>query len=435
VTLPAPAAPAVTTLTCRSCGAPLTVRAPGVSVTVACGSCGAVLDAQDPEAAVLAKYAAQTKVTPLLPLGRRGTLRGEMYEVIGYMVRETRIEGIVYTWGEYLLYNRALGLRWLTEYAGHWTLTKTASATPRKFQVAAEYLGATFKHFQTVSAKVRYVVGEFPWRVAVGDAAVVTDYIDPPRVLSSEVTDRETVWSIGDYVEGARVWKAFALEGPAPAAHGVGAGQPSPFTGHGSNVLWLFLALVAVAFAVQILFGLFSQRRIVFERGFTYDPHGPEPMIVTEPFTLTGRRSNVVVETDTSLLNNWAYFNFALVNQDTGTALTFGREVSFYRGRDSDGEWTEGSAADAAWLPSVPSGTYYLLIEPDPRAQPMRYVVRVRRDVPRLVYLWVALGLLMVPPVVFWYRAHAFEYRRWQESDHPMGRGGSSGEGDGDDDD
>ena len=71
-------------------------------------------------------------------------------------------------------------------------------------------------------------------------------------------------------------------------------------------------------------------------------------------------------------------------------------------------------------LPSVAAGTYYLLIEPEPRTQPMRYVVRVWRDVPLVWYLWLALALLAVPPVIFWYRRHRFEYRRWEESDHPM---------------
>jgi hypothetical protein len=351
------------------------------------------------------------------------------------MVRRTVIDKLPYTWGEYLLYNPSLGFRWLTEYAGHWTLTKTASATPKRHgdRATVAYLGTEFRHFQTAKAEVTYVVGEFPWQVRVGQTAVVADYVDPPLILSSETTEHETTWSIGDYVEGARVWQAFALEGPPPAARGVGAVQPSPFDAHRSNVFWLFVAFVTLAVAVQLLFAIFSQHRLVFERGFEYRPGAATNAVVTDPFPLTGRRSNVALEIETSLLNNWAYFNLALINQGTGTALRFGREVSFYRGRDSDGDWTEGSAADRVVLPSVMSGTYYLLIEPEPRPQPMRYVVRVRRDVPQTGYLWIALVVLAIPPVIFWYRRHAFEYRRWQESDHPKGRGGSSAAG-GDDD-
>ncbi|HEV8616684.1 MAG TPA: DUF4178 domain-containing protein [Methylomirabilota bacterium] len=415
------ARPEVKALACRGCGASLTVRAPGRSVTVVCGACGAVLDAQDPDAAVIATYAQRTQVTPLIPLGRRGALKGETFEVIGFMLRQTVVEGLPYTWGEYLLYNPSLGFRWLTEYAGHWTLTKTASANPRKHADSATvtYLGTRFHHFQTSIAEVRYVIGEFPWQVRVGETADVTDYVAPPLMLSSETTERETTWSVGEHVDGARVWKAFALEGLPPVARGVGAVQPSPFDAHVSNVLWFFIGFAALAALVQVAFGILSQQRMVFERGYQYDPRAAANAVVTDSFPLTGRRSNVVIDLETSLDNNWAYFHMALVNQDTGTAKTFGREVSFYRGRDSDGDWSEGSAADRVTLPSVAAGTYYLLIEPEPRAQRMRYVVRVWRDVPRLRYFWLALVLLVIPPLIFWYRRHSFEYRRWEESDHP----------------
>ena len=53
------------------------------------------------------------------------------------------------------------------------------------------------------------------------------------------------------------------------------------------------------------------------------------------PFELTGRTSNVEISIRTDLNNNWAYFNFALINEGTGQDFDFGREVSYYR--DSDG--------------------------------------------------------------------------------------------------
>ena len=55
--------------------------------------------------------------------------------------------------------------------------------------------------------------------------------------------------------------------------------------------------------------------------------------------------ANVEITINTDLHNNWVYFNFALINQDTGQAYDFGREVSYYFGSDSDGSWTEGNRA------------------------------------------------------------------------------------------
>ena len=61
-------------------------------------------------------------------------------------------------------------------------------------------------------------------------------------------------------------------------------------------------------------------------------------------FRSDGRTAALELAVHTDLDNNWAYFNFALINEDTGHAYDFGREVSYYYGADSDGAWSEGCA-------------------------------------------------------------------------------------------
>ncbi|MGE5488688.1 MAG: DUF4178 domain-containing protein, partial [bacterium] len=97
------------------------------------------------------------------------------------------------------------------------------------------------------------------------------------------------------------------------------------------------------------------------------------------------------------------------------------REVSYYFGRDSDGDWTEGKRDDSALIPSVPAGRYYLRVEPEmePGAPAMYYTLSVTRDVPSLAFFWIALALLLLPPVFVTIRSAAFEAKRWKESDHP----------------
>ena len=104
-------------------------------------------------------------------------------------------------------------------------------------------------------------------------------------------------------------------------------------------------------------------------------------------------------------------------------------EVSYYFGRDSDGAWTEGAPWDRAWLPSVPPGRYVLIVEPE-GPQPFNYRVRLTRDVPRPLFVWLAIGALCLPPIVFWWRKSRFELRRWVESDHPMSGQSSSSDDD-----
>jgi hypothetical protein len=406
-------------LTCAACGASLQVRAPGRSVVVACPACGVVLDADHPDVTVIAAYEQRTKVVPLLPLGARGRIKGDPYEVIGFLVRETVIAGETFRWSEYLLYNPGLGYRWLTEYAGHWTLTKTASGAPTLSDKTVSYLNATYRHFQSATAKVAYVIGEFPWRVTVGEKTKVEDYVDPPRILSYEKTADETTWSIGEYIDGRRVWEAFARPGHPPATSGVGAAQPSPFAAHTRSVWLLLVSFLSAAVLLHLAFAVLSQQRVVYAGHHEYR-RGAPAAVVTQPFELTGRRSNVVVQIATDLRNSWAHFNLALVNVETGAALDFGREIAYYTGHDADGSWSEGGPNDSVYLPSVASARYYLLVEPESDSRSMAYSVAVRRDVPRPLYLFLALGLLVVPPLVFWYRRHRFEYRRWSESDHPI---------------
>jgi len=422
VTLKRAAPPQLAALACRGCGASLQIRAPGRSLTVACGGCGAVLDARDPDYRVIATYEAQRSLVPRIPLGARGRLKGETWEMMGYLTRRTTIEGETYTWFEHLLHHPTAGLRWLVEYGGHWTLSKPAAGAPvARPDHFVEYLGEHYHHFQTATATVAHVVGEFPWQVRVGETATVDDFVLPPAILSRERTHAETTWSIGEYLEGEAVWTAFGLPGSPPERVGVGAAQPSPYAPRSRRVGYLLLGFLAVAALIQLAFLLFAQQRLVLDSTWEYHPRvAATGSVQSEPFTLTGRTANLVVEVSSSLAQSWAYFTLTLVNEDTGASRTFGRELAYYYGTDSDGRWTEGTPWDRVWLPALPAGRYSLLVEPEsPRA--VNYRVRLTRDVPRALWMWLAMGLLVAPPLFFWWRQWSFEYRRWQESDHPMG--------------
>ena len=175
-----PTPPSVTSLVCRGCGAPLEIRAPGRSIVVACGACGTVLDAQDPDGTIIARYETKNTVVPRIPLGSRGRLKGEAWEVVGYQVRRT-IADVPFTWFEHLLHNPTHGFRWLVESSGHFTLAKSASGLPSTVaENEATYLGDRYQHFQTAKAETVHVLGEFPWVVKAGDTAEVDDFVHPP---------------------------------------------------------------------------------------------------------------------------------------------------------------------------------------------------------------------------------------------------------------
>jgi hypothetical protein len=405
------------------------MRALGQAASVVCESCHSILDAKDPQLQILQSFDQITASDrPLIPLGTRGKMRGTDYEVIGFERRSIKVDGVRYSWHEYILFNPYKGFRYLTEYDGHWNdlvVCKELPVVDPRLSIAlsANYLGEMYRHFQTADANTDFVLGEFPWQVRVGEQARVTDYVHPPRVLSLEKSSGEVSWSIGEYIYGRDVWSAFRLPGSPPEAVGVYENQPSPFSAKISAV-WQAFALFAILLLVMMIgFDLQAKKESVFQATYQLNPGEPtgEASFVTDTFDLAGNTSNVQVTTSAGVKDNWIYLNYALINQDTGQAWDFGREVSFYSGYDSDGYWSEGSRKDSVIVGSVPAGKYYLRIEPEvaPRHPQIAYTVEVRRDVPVFgFYGWAFLALLL-PAIVLTWRSLSFERSRWSESDHP----------------
>ena len=164
---------------------------------------------------------------------------------------------------------------------------------------------------------------------------------------------------------------------------------------------------------------------------------GEEPSVVTRPFELKGRTSNLVIRLQTDLNNRWAYFDMALINEETREARIFSQTVSYYHGYSGGESWREGNRTEDVTVPSVPSGTYILRIEPQTgtgntpenlsakgsnAGQPvLRYKILLTRDVPSWGYMWFLMIILAFYPILILIRCGSFEQKRWMESDHPPG--------------
>jgi hypothetical protein len=305
--------------------------------------------------------------------------------------------------------------------------------------------GVTYRHFSGAQATTSFVLGEFPWRVKVGEEVLADDFVHPPFVLSSETTSDEVTWSKGEYTPGPEIWKAFNLPGSAPRPQGIYLNQPSPFAGKTGGVWGLFFLMLLALMVIAIMFGVLSPGNTVFDEHYHYSTADKgEPSFVTKVFDIEGRTSNLELTINTNLINNWAYFNLALINQTTGDTFDFGREVSYYTGVDGDGSWTEGSRDSSAIIPHVPAGKYYLRVEPEmegseqppvtpsaprPRApatnaKSVYYEIVIRHDVATYGWFWLAALFLLIPPIFTTIRATSFETRRWSSSDYPPTPGG-----------
>jgi hypothetical protein len=411
-------------ISCPNCGSPVELRGFAHTLSAVCPKCLSVLDASSPEVQILQKFQGKTQVAPTIPLGTRGKIGNTQLEVIGFQVRQVETGDDSYSWDEYLLFNPYQGFRYLTEYNGHWNFVHVETALPEKLQArgkpAVRFGGKTYLAFDSMTASTVYVLGEFPWRVQRGESIVCGDFVAPPSMLSSEASSGDITWSRAEYMTGSQVWQAFKLPGSPPPAYGVFANQPSPYGASvaSSWATWLWLN---VALAVLIFFFMtFSPGRVAFTDHYAYSQGTnslkSDSAFVTPAFQLDGRDSNVELSIHTDLDNNWAYFNFALINDQTGQAFDFGREVSYYH--DSDG--SEGNVDNSVIVPGVPSGQYYLRVEPEMAAGSpfMRYEIELRRNVPNYSFFGLAFLLLLIPPGYTTLRRSSFEAARWRESDY-----------------
>jgi hypothetical protein len=57
----------------------------------------------EPQIALESARQSREKYVPRLPLGSKGTLEGKPVEVIGFLVKQSKVDGIAYAWREYLL--------------------------------------------------------------------------------------------------------------------------------------------------------------------------------------------------------------------------------------------------------------------------------------------------------------------------------------------
>jgi hypothetical protein len=424
------AAAAGKALSCTQCGGPVEVRVPDQTQRIACSYCGALLDATQ-NLAVLATLG-RVKIKPQIPLGSTGTLEGRDWQVIGFMERSVTIESVRYPWHEYLLYAPRPGFRWLVQSSGHWSFVAPAHAGDigDHWGNRKRYQDRIYRHFQTATARVDSVLGEFYWAVAQGDKAAAADYVCPPFMLSSEQdigpegqqrAGSEITWSAGKYVEPSEIWRAFHLQGSPPTPSGVGAIQPSPFEARlgriGTKPL-LFLALLTI---LWLVFAASGGRLLHTERvgiPSTAVSGATEAATFAGPFKVPSR-GNLEVSAEAEIDNTWLYLAGALINEATGEVQEFDLEPSYYHGYD-DGHWTEGSRKAKRYIPAVQPGTYLLRLEPQWEAGRVApsYQLRVRSRVTRFHHWLLAVLAIITWPLILHWRHYRFEARRWSESDY-----------------
>ncbi len=410
----------VRALQCPACGGAIAIHDKAVQ-SVACPSCLSVLEPTNESLRILQKAAAAKRIEPRIPLGSVGRFLGKDWTVIGFQQRAIRAEGIDYPWQEYLLHHPQEGFRWLVESSGHWNWVSPLPAPPR-YQTgmpSAIYNGESFTRYSAGTAETRYVVGEFTWKVKVGETWDTTDFVAPPRMLSRESSRKESTWSLGDYLPPEEVAAAFKLGKPLPTPVGIGMSQPNPRKESHRKVCGTFWKFLALALVAQFLWIFILGGRTLVDQRLVFSPANDEP-VTTQTFQLDGNVRNLVLRHDTDLDNNWLGLGLTLVEKSSGQAWAAQTEVAYWHGSDGGESWSEGDRSKELVFRDLPAGAYYFVIDPEISAEkPVSVADRVKviRDQATWSNFFLLLVFLALFPMFSRHRVQGFEAERWKDAD------------------
>lgn len=395
---------------CPNCGAPVQIRAEGLSMSAVCGSCAALLDTSQPGLAAVGQVMQSTlQIKPVLEIGTRGLLQGETWEIIGFMRRQDKW----CSWDEFLLFNPWLGFRFLVMFRGHWSLVRILPGHSSHDR----WEGTRFALFSREEVTTMQVLGEFYWRVRAGEKARVTDYISPPFVLSEEISEdcQEITWSGGTYIDHHEVRQAFTGGAGLPAPSGPYLNEPNPHQARWRSMRLTFCLTLAAYLIIQALCLGLASRTKVYDLSGHVSKQAPEgKTIVTQPFHIAGGSAPLHVHSETRSLPLGGYVALkgSLVNASTQHATPVLLPMTNYN------SMAEEQRSDVT-LPAVPAGDYYFRFDPDLSATLAQAPIQLTVERGGLFWsnFWTGLLAICLWPVWTGLRSLSFERRRWMESD------------------
>jgi hypothetical protein len=425
---------------CPHCGGPLSLSAPDKSERVTCPNCDSLLDVNQGNLSYLKTLNPPPDQPAFVaPVGAVGTFPdGHQYKIIGAMVRSVTIEGETYYWHEYLLYEPAIGFRWLVHSDNHWNFVEPVNpadvTNPQYYGPGAKVLygGKTFKIFQDAQAVVEYVKGEFYWRVEQGETVRAIDFVSPPQMLSLEMTQNEMNWSLGTYMTNDQIEKIFGVT-DLPRPWGVAPNQP--FTGR-FYYTWGLLPLIALLVLAIFMIPIRGITHSVLNETIQLPPLPNETTpqaAFSQPFDVRGN-SNIRISASAPVNNSWADLDIDLINSESQEVESVNVPIEYYNGVEDGESWSEGGQDQDATLSSLPAGKYQLKVEGTWQnwQQPMPVAVKVEQNVNRGVNFCCAFIVLLIVPFFGIIRKWSFEASRWKDS---MFGSSSSGGGSSDSDD
>lgn len=406
--------------TCFNCNGSIESLLDYIAETIVCPHCNSVNEYKDGKLKTTKNNVSfklkSAKIAPVLKVGSEGHINKIRYKVTGW-ARKKEI-GTSYYWDEYTLYNPSSGLAFLTRYNDHWTFILEQKNKPIIKRTNAFYDNNQYQLFSKYYSKIIEAEGEFPYTFSEQEDVEIIEYIHPPYLLSSEKINNTTTWYKGEYIYSEDIKNGFQLKSITPS---YGIGQIQPFPKLNNTKLILFLTFLAVFWMVlQTIFYITCHNEVVLSQNITVNDSNSNKEITTKSFDLKYGTSNVQINLNCLLFNNWQYTEFTLVNETTGETFNLGLEVEYYAGYEGGESWSEGSNSASKFISKVHEGKYHLVITPS--KEMMGPPLNVQIDVIRDVFM-TSNGVLLllgfaIYPIIIYIRHNYRENKRWENSDY-----------------
>lgn len=414
--------PKLRSIKCTQCAAPLTLHGGGHKIrSINCEFCGAVLDARQ-HFKVLHKFSQQQPPLSPFKLGMQGKIKDIEFTIIGMIAWE---DMEAYQWVDLMLFSPTRGYAWLTYYRGHLVFSRKTRDIPNLniWNLAPKYEFSAgerkYKFFERSRAKIVYVAGELTWIAKQNDSVHMIEAIAPPYLYAVEHNGDEIEYGLGEYIEDPQaVYDSFNVESSPDKPTDIHPAQPyRPGLLAALGKAARPFVILAIVLVLTISF-FFSGNEIYNEQ---LSASAIREGANTHEFTVTQPNRLLELNVDTQLRNAWAYFDIS-VRQGANDIFSFGKSVSFYEGRDSEGYWSEGSRAATAHFKVPEAGNYSLHIKTaeggkgETGSTPPDTALRVKlkQGYVSNYYFTILLILSALAAAAGFFSRIMFESRRWK---------------------
>lgn len=122
---------------------------------------------------------------------------------------------------------------------------------------------------------------------------------------------------------------------------------------HLGHLALLYVAFAGLCFLTTLFFSHASEKQQA-------DLNTPEGKFIPLEVKKDNTVYEVTVSTSGLPVNSWAFIEGQVLDADKEYLFSFGDELSYYAGRDSEGPWSERKGDYSAKLTIPKAGTYYL---------------------------------------------------------------------------